>query len=250
MEKAKLTRYLDKVRIGNHIEQAQISTKDGVSHTWVASKDKDALVVLKMTKSEIPDSVLGIGDLQKFNGLLAALGNDISMDVVKIDRDGEEKSVEVNSSDSYGNSTKYMLHDTSVVPTTQGSVVKGLLEQDYNLKFTLDTNFVSKFITGKSALGDEVETFTIVADNNNVNVVIGWRNTHSNRLSIPVTTQTYEEVDKVSFSSQVMADILSANKECETGTLEMKGGDRPLIKMTFNVDDYNAIYFLQPRVTV
>ena len=47
-----------------------------------------------------------------------------------------------------------------------------------------------------------------------------------------------------------MADILSANKECETGTLEMKGGDRPLIKLTFNVDDYNAVYFLQPRVSI
>ena len=57
------------------------------------------------------------------------------------------------------------------------------------------------------------------------------------------------EIDKVFFSSQIMADILSANKECETGTLEMKGGDRPLIKLTFNVDDYNAIYFLQPRVS-
>ena len=84
---------------------------------------------------------------------------------------------------------------------------------------------------------------------NKVSVVIGWSIEHSNSLSIPVKPQVYDDVDKVFFSSQIMADILSANKECETGTLEMKGGDRPLIKLTFNVDDYNAIYFLQPRVS-
>ena len=82
MEKAKLTRYLDKVRIGNHIEQAQISTKDGVSHTWVASKDKDALVVLKMTKSEIPDSVLEYDDTTEviiqfaWDSLIKWIGNE------------------------------------------------------------------------------------------------------------------------------------------------------------------------------
>ena len=250
MEKSKLTRYIDKVRIGGAVGQAQVVTKNSVTHTWVATDDRDALVVLKMSNSTISDSNLGIGDLQKFSGLLSALGTDISFDITSIEKDGVQKAVEVNSSDDYGNTMKYMLHDTSVVPSSDGKQVKHLLEQEYNVKFTMDSNFVSKFIQGKGALGDEVETFTIVTGNNKVSVVIGWRVTHSNRLSIPVKPQVYDDIDKVSFSSQIMADILSANKECETGTLEMKGGDRPLIKLTFNVDDYNAVYFLQPRVSI
>jgi hypothetical protein len=249
MEKSKLTRYIDKVRIGGAVGQAQIVTKDDVSHTWVAADSRDALVVLKMSKSTIGNSTLGIGDLSKFSGLLSALGTDISFDVSSIERDGIQKAVEVNSSDDYGNTMKYMLHDTSVVPSSDGKQVKHLFEQEFNVKFTMDSNFISKFIQGKGALGDEVETFTIVTKDNKVSVVIGWRIEHSNSLSIPVKPQVYDDVDKVFFSSQIMADILSANKECETGTLEMKGGDRPLIKLTFNVDDYNAIYFLQPRVS-
>ena len=250
MEKSKLTRYIDKVRIGGAVGQAQVVTKDSVTHTWVATDDRDALVVLKMSESDISDSNLGIGDLQKFSGLLSTLGTDISFDVSSIPKNGADMAAQINSSDDYGNTIKYMLHDTSVVPSSDGKVVKQLLEQEYDIIFPMDSNFVSKFISGKSALGDEVETFTIVTGNNKVSVVIGWRTQHSNRLSIPVKPKVYGDVDKVSFSSQIMADILSANKECETGTLEMKGGDRPLIKLTFNVDDYNAVYFLQPRVSI
>ena len=126
MEKSKLTRYIDKVRIGGAVGQAQIVTKDDVSHTWVAADSRDALVVLKMSKSTIGNSTLGIGDLSKFSGLLSALGTDISFDVSSIERDGIQKAVEVNSSDDYGNTMKYMLHDTSVVPSSDGKQVKHL----------------------------------------------------------------------------------------------------------------------------
>ena len=47
-----------------------------------------------------------------------------------------------------------------------------------------------------------------------------------------------------------MSEILNVNKECETGTFEMVGGDRPLVKLSFNIDDYSAVYFLQSRTAI
>ena len=37
MEKAKLTRYLDKIRLGNKITQTQITTHNGNTHSAVAT---------------------------------------------------------------------------------------------------------------------------------------------------------------------------------------------------------------------
>tara|TARA_B110001454_G_C12699526_1_gene425975 strand:- start:657 stop:1415 length:759 start_codon:yes stop_codon:yes gene_type:complete len=250
MEKAKLTRYLDKVRLGNKITQTQVTTHNKKTHSAVATDSKDCLVVLKMDNSPLNDSAVGIGDIQKLSNLLQSLGQEISFDVTSVDRDGEQKAVEVNCKDDFGNKAKYMLHDTSVVPKATDAVLKTCFTQEWEIKFTMDSNFVSKFMRGKQALGDEIDTFTVLTDNGNTSVCIGWRTTHSNRLEIPVTPVTYAEIDKFYFNSEVMAEILNVNKECETGTFEMVGGDRPLIKLSFNIDDYSAVYFLQSRVAM
>lgn len=250
MEKSKLTRYLDKVRLGDKISQTQITTHNGKTHSAVATDNKDCLVVLKMDNSPLKDSNIGIGDIKKLHNLLQSLDNEISFDVTNIDRDGEQKAVQVNCKDDFGNKAKYMLHDTAVVPKATDEVLKILFKQEWEVSFTMDENFINKFRSGKSSLGDEIDTFTVLTDSGNVSVCIGWRTTHSNRLEIPVKATTYKDVDKFYFNSEVMDAILSVNKECETGIFEMVGGDRPLIKLSFNVDDYSAVYFLQSRTAI
>ena len=250
MEKAKLTRYLDKIRLGNKITQTQITTHNGNTHSAVATDNKDCLVVLKMEKSPMQEATIGVGDISKLSNLLQSLGSEISFDVTSIDRDGEQKAVEVNCKDDFGNKAKYMLHDTSVVPKASDEILKTLFQQEWEVSFTMDSNFIQKFTSGKSALGDEIDTFTVLTENEKTSVCIGWRTTHSNRLEIPVTTTKYADVDKFYFNSDVMSEILNVNKECETGTFEMVGGDRPLVKLSFNIDDYSAVYFLQSRTAI
>ena len=73
-------------------------------------------------------------------------------------------------------------------------------------------------------------------------VVIGYSSINTNRVTIPVETDVYEEINKVSFNANLFRDVLSANKECESAVLEVS--EDGLARINFKVDNYNATYYL------
>ena len=73
-------------------------------------------------------------------------------------------------------------------------------------------------------------------------LVIGYSSINTNRVTIPVETETYEDIEKVSFNANLFKDVLVANKECETATLEVS--EKGLSKINFKVDQYDVTYYL------
>jgi hypothetical protein len=73
-------------------------------------------------------------------------------------------------------------------------------------------------------------------------VVIGYSNINTNRVTLPVETESYEDIDNVSFNAELFKNVLIANKECETATLEISS--EGLARINFKVDNYNATYYL------
>jgi hypothetical protein len=130
-----------------------------------------------------------------------------------------------------------MLSDKSVI--NQPPPLKGIPE--FQLKIKVDTNFITRFISGKSALPD-TDTFTVITSNDGVKLVIGYSSINTNRVTIPVETETYEDIEKVSFNANLFKDVLVANKECETATLEVS--EKGLSRINFKVDQYDVTYYL------
>jgi hypothetical protein len=130
-----------------------------------------------------------------------------------------------------------MLSDKSVI--NQPPPLKGIPE--FQLKIKVDTNFITRFISGKSALPD-TDTFTVITNNDGVKLVIGYSSINTNRVTIPVETETYEDIDNVSFNANLFKDVLVANKECETATLEVS--EKGLSRINFKVDQYDVTYYL------
>ena len=112
---------------------------------------------------------------------------------------------------------------------------------EFQLKIKVDTNFITRFISGKSALPD-TDTFTVITSNDGVKLVIGYSSINTNRVTIPVETETYEDIEKVSFNANLFKDVLVANKECETAILEVS--EKGLSRINFKVDQYDVTYYL------
>ena len=49
-------------------------------------------------------------------------------------------------------------------------------------------------------------------------------------------------ISLVKFNANIFKEVLSANKECETATLEVSS--EGLSRITFKVDDYESTYYL------
>ena len=72
--------------------------------------------------------------------------------------------------------------------------------------------------------------------------MIGYSAINTNRVTLPVETETFEDINRVSFNANLFKEVLSANKECESALLEVS--EQGLSRISFNVDDYSVVYYL------
>ena len=89
---------------------------------------------------------------------------------------------------------------------------------------------------------DSTDNFTVLTNDDGVKVVIGYAEINTNRVTLPVETESYDVIDKVSFNANLFRDVLVANKECESATLEVSS--QGLARINFKVDEYDATYYL------
>ena len=232
MDKYKLTRFIDKYHLNGNVNAVVINSKGDTLSTRFITGDKALLGELEMNSWNFQDVELGVYDTEQLSRLLGVLDDDVTLNLTQ----SGDKAIALEISDSYSK-VNFMLSDKSVI--NQPPPLKGIPE--FQLKIKVDTNFITRFISGKSALPD-TDTFTVITSNDGVKLVIGYSSINTNRVTIPVETETYEDIDKVSFNANLFKDVLVANKECETATLEVS--EKGLAKINFKVDQYDVTYYL------
>ena len=232
MNKYKLTRFIDKYHLGGNVNAVVINSKGDSLTTRFITGDKALLGELKMNNWTFEDSELGVYDTEQLSRLLGVLDDDVTLNLTQ----SGDKAIAVEISDSLSK-VNFMLSDKSVI--NQPPALKQLPE--FQIEIKVDTNFIQRFISGKSALPD-TDTFTVIADDEGVKLVIGYSSINTNRVTIPVETSASTKIENVSFNANLFKDVLVANKECESATLYVS--EQGLSKINFKVDDYDATYFL------
>ena len=232
MDKYKLTRFIDKYHLGGNVNAVVINSKGDTLSTRFITGDKALLGELEMNSWSFQDTELGVYDTEQLSRLLGVLDDDVSLNLTQ----SGDKAIALEISDQYSK-VNFMLSDKSVI--NQPPPLKGIPE--FQLKIKVDTNFITRFIGGKSALPD-TDTFTVITSNDGVKLVIGYSSINTNRVTIPVETETYEDIENVSFNANLFKDVLVANKECESATLEVS--EKGLSKINFKVDQYDVTYYL------
>ena len=112
---------------------------------------------------------------------------------------------------------------------------------NFETKIKLDSSFIDTFIKGKSALSD-VDMFTFVNKNGKIEAVIGYASTNTNRVNIPVETETNGMGKPITFNANLFREMLVANKECTSAILEVS--NEGLARVNFKVDDYDSTYHI------
>ena len=232
MDKYKLTRFIDKYHLGGNVNAVVINSKGDTLSTRFITGDKALLGELEMNSWSFQDVELGVYDTEQLSRLLDVLDDDVTLNLTQ----SGDKAIALQISDQYSKNN-FMLSDKSVI--NQPPPLKGIPE--FQLKIKVDTNFIQRFISGKSALPD-TDTFTVITNDDGVKLVIGYSSINTNRVTIPVETETHEDIDNVSFNANLFKDVLVANKECETATLEVS--EKGLSRINFKVDQYDVTYYL------
>ena len=232
MNKQKLVRFINKYYLSGTVISVILNSKGGKISTRFISGDKTLLGELQMDKWPFEDAEVGIYSTDQFLKLLGVLDEDVN---VSINKAGDKsKSLRVTDSTSAVN---YMLSDTSII--SKPSPMKRI--PNFELKIDMTPSVMNKFISGKGALS-ETDNFTVITDGTNTKLVIGYSSINTNRVTIPVTTTDCGDIDNITFNANIFKEVLSANKECESATLEVSS--EGLSKIVFNVDDYSVTYYL------
>ena len=232
MEKVKLTRFIDKYHLGGNVNAVVINSKNDKLNTRFITGDKALLGELTVNNFTFSNTELGVYDTEQLSKLLSVLSDDVTFDL----KSSGDKAIALEVSDQHS-SVNFMLSDKSVI--NQPPALKEL--PDFQVKIKVDTQFILRFISGKLALSD-TDTFTVISNDNGVEVIIGYASINTNRVTIPVQTEVTSSIKNVSFNANLFKDVLVANKECESATLEVS--EQGLARINFKVDDYDVTYYL------
>ena len=234
MNKQKLVRFINKYHLNGIADSVVLkssSTEELLSTRFVSS-DKTLLGVIQMDKGNFEDASIGIYTTEQLLKLLSVLDEDINISITK----SNDKAISMKLSDSMS-SVNYMLSDPSIIDEPPQLRTTPTFE----LSIDITPTVISKFISGKSALPDTT-TFTVITSNGVTQLVIGYSTVNTNRVTIPVTTSEFYSLDRTSFNAEYFSNILVANKECQSATLQVSS--EGLAKINFKIDEYTSTYWL------
>ena len=232
MQKSKLDKFIQKYNLGGNVNSVKWKSPTDTLSTTFVTPDKSLLGTVKASKFQFEDAEIGVYQTDQLKSLIGVLGDDVSLDLSKFD----DKAVSLKVKNGPV-SVDYVLSDLSVI--ADPPALKRLPE--FGTRIKLDTSFINTFIKGKSALSD-VDTFTVLNGKNGLEVIIGYSSTNTNRVNIPVETETNDLTSGVSFNANLFKEVLVANRECSSAVLEVS--NEGLAKVNFKVDDYDSTYYL------
>jgi hypothetical protein len=235
MEKKTFERFIAKYNLGGSCESVIYSVSGDSSITTRAiSDDKNVLCEVTGPSMGIPEGEYPVYDTTRLRSLLGVLGDSLS---VGVKRSGDNP-VGMTFSD-VNTEVTFVLADTSVIPNVPD--LKKL--PPFEMTIVIDENFINTFVRAKGALSD-VDTFTVMSDGHDTttDIVIGFSSLNTNRVKLTATTNEAVVMEPINFSAKYLREILVANKDAKTGTLEVSS--RGIARVKFEVDGVTSTYYL------
>ena len=143
MQKSKLIKFIEKYNLNGNVNSVKVVSKDNVLSTSFVTDDKSLMGNVKLSNYSFENCQLGVYQTDQLQKLLTVVGDDIDLDLVKIDN----KAISLKIKDDLV-SVDYQLSDLSVIgtpPTLQRI-------PEFQTKIKINKHFIDTFIRGKSAL--------------------------------------------------------------------------------------------------
>ena len=232
MNKITLDTFIQKYNLGGNVNSVKWNSDGSTLSTRFISPDKSLLGELTLVKQTLPKFEVGVYDTLLLSKMLGTLADKVDFTLTKVDN----TPVAFHFTDSVM-SADYVLAAIGVIPDVPE--LKNVPE--FNTLVNIDNQFITSFIRGKSALAD-IEHFAVNPIDGGLEFVIGYSDINSNRISIKIQSGAVAMTEPIVFNANLFKEVLSANKECSKATLQIS--DKGLAHIEFNVDDFNAKYWL------
>ena len=232
MQKSKLDKFIQKYNLGGNVNSVKWKSSGDTLTTSFVTPDKSLLGNVKVDRFQFEDAEIGVYQTDQLKSLINVLGDDVSLDLTKFG----DKAVSLKVKNGPV-SVDYVLSDLSVIQDPPQ--MKRLPE--FGTKIKLDSNFISTFIKGKGALSD-VDTFSIVKNNDGCDVVIGYSSTNTNRVNIPTECDSCDIDKPITFNANLFKEVLVSNRECTSAILEVS--TEGLARVNFKIDDFDSTYYI------
>ena len=228
ISKKVISNIVSKYSLGNHIEQVKWIIEDKKLNINFINDSKNLVGFIKYNK----DIGLnyGIFNTSQLIKCLNILDGDILV---------EANTSKLNLADT-NYEIRFSLADPAVIP----SVPSITNPSQFSVSFDINDEFITRFVKSKDALS-ELDTFTVeTRDGFTGEELIFTVGTNiTNTIEFAVEAKINESFDPVPFNSNLLKEILKANRDYDSG--EIRISKNGLLDAHFNCgDDLNTGYYL------
>lgn len=200
-----------------------------------STETKDAVGELSFDLS-LPEGKIGIYNTDSLLRLLGITNEDLQLEL-KSDNTGIVNKLKISDNKF---DLDYNLSDATIIQE-----VPKVQEVDYDFTFKINDEFISGFLKAHNAL-EKIKDFTLNTattkqDENVVEIMLGERTKHSNKVKFTEPAEFELPSDIIPFSAIVFREILSANKGIE-GTMSVS--NKGLAKIEFTNKESSVKYFV------
>ena len=200
-----------------------------------STETKDAVGELSFDLS-LPEGKIGIYNTDSLLRLLGITNEDLQLEL-KSDNTGIVNKLKISDNKF---DLDYNLSDATIIQE-----VPKVQEVDYDFTFKINDEFITGFLKAHNAL-EKIKDFTLNTattkqDENVVEIMLGERTKHSNKVKFTEPAEFELPSDIIPFSATVFREILSANKGIE-GTMSVS--NKGLAKIEFTNKESSVKYFV------
>jgi hypothetical protein len=200
-----------------------------------STETKDAVGELSFDLS-LPEGRIGIYNTDSLLRLLGITNEDLQLKL-QADNTGIVNKLKISDNKF---DLDYNLSDATIIQE-----VPKVQEVDYDFTFKINDEFITGFLKAHNAL-EKIKDFTLNTattkqDENVVEIMLGERTKHSNKVKFTEPAEFELPSDIIPFSATVFREILSANKGIE-GTMSVS--NKGLAKIEFTNKESSVKYFV------
>ena len=231
ISKKVISNIVSKYSLGNHIEQVKWVIEDKKLNINFINDSKNLVGFIKYDKDiGLKDGNYGIFNTSQLIKCLNILDGDILV---------EANTSKLNLADT-NYEIKFNLADPAVIP----SVPSITNPSQFSVSFDINSEFITRFVKSKDALS-ELDTFTVETRDGftGEELVFTVGTNITNTIEFTVEAKINESFDPVPFDSNLLKEILKANREYDSG--EIRISKNGLLDAHFKCeDDLSTGYYL------
>jgi hypothetical protein len=236
IDKRKLVDSIEKYYLNGLTEAVKFNVKNNILNIPFSTTNRD--VVGEVTLPiELPNAEFGIFETSPLLKLLNILDTNIDIQYKETFNIVEKLLIEDNQY-----KMMFSVSDISLIPKTPN-----VIDVNYDLVYAMEPDFVTRFVDCKKALGSDVKTFTLEPQNESARIILGDPSGYANKLEFEIPAKTEEmPFTPLLFPSDVLREILVANKNFDAAEMKVNGGG--LMYLMFTEGDAVSQYFIMASV--